>query len=253
MSKTLARKILILLVLLITGQSLVAQENKQGLKFSGTILDGETADPLAGVHILSLGHTGTVTDLDGNFTLQVSKGDTVRISHVGYNVYLVPIPDRINDELNLTIGLTPSLTELDNIFIYQWPATLSQFKQKVLATEIEVEEKVVIPGSYEGPPKPVEPGVGSPISFLQSKLSKKVKRRQEFLKKRLELTKNKTRLHRYSPEYVAEITGIEDELELDEFMAYCKLTDAYIARVSEYDLIITINQCYREFRSERLD
>ena len=108
---------------------------------------------------------------------------------------------------------------------------------------------MVIPGSYHGPPRPSKPGIGSPISFLQSKLSKKIRRRQEFLKKRAELENSQSARARYSAAYVHEITGIEDEKELEEFMEYCKFSDIWLADVNDYDLIVAINQCYKDFRS----
>jgi hypothetical protein len=227
-----------------------AQQADISVRMTGTILDAENGEPLPGVHLVPLGKEGTVTDLDGNFILPLTKGDTVRISHIGYNEYLVPVPSRTKNTLDLTIALTPSVTELDEILIYQWPATLSQFKQRVLATKAEEDEKIIIPGSYEGLPKPIKPGVGSPVSFLQSKLSKKIRRRQEFLRKRFDIERTKSAKGRYNQKYVAEITGITDEQELEKFMNYCKLTDAYLARVGDYDLIVTINQCFRDFRSE---
>ena len=236
-----------LVISLMEVSTLISQDQDSRIKLTGNVLDAENKDPLAGVHLVTFDQ-GTTTDLDGNFTLMVSNADTVLISHVGYNDYLIPIPDQAQGEIRFTVALTPSQMELDEVYIYQWPATLSQFKQKVLATEVEDEEIVVIPGSHQGTPTPVAPGVGSPISFLQSKLSKKIRKRQEFLKKRLELERTQPARSRYNPEFVAEITGIEDEDELEEFMAYCVISDGYLTRVSDYDLIVTINQCYKNFQ-----
>ena len=243
-------RFLFFLLFSLSGSGLLAQQGNNTIELNGTIVDAENGAQLTGVHIVSNNFAATTTDIDGNFNLITGPGDTLLISHVGYNEYLVPIPEYAPDTMELKIGLTASLTELDEVVIYQWPATLSQLKQKILELEVE-DEGVDIPGSYEGPPKPVTPGLGSPISFLQSKLSKKIRRRQEFLKKRQELEANQQALSRYNPQYVKEITGIESQQELDEFMTYFKLTDRFIAEVSEYDLIVAINQCYRDFKSER--
>lgn len=238
------------LVLTLSGSWIFAQQTDNPLTLSGTIVDAENGNPLSGVHIM-LNHVGTTSDIDGNFNLELVPGDTVQISHVGYTEYLVPIPKSATKALQLTIGLTPSLTELDEVVIYQWPATLKQLKQKILAIQLEEEDKIVVPGTYQGTPRPVQPGIGSPISFLQSRFSKKMRRRQEFLKKRQQFESDKPALSRYNPEFVKEVTGIEDTQELDEFMTYCKLSDTFIAEVSDYDLIIAINNCFRNFRSER--
>jgi hypothetical protein len=246
-----ARQFFIFLVFTLSGSWIYAQQGNNTLTFTGTIVDAENGNPLSGVHIISTNHAGTTSDIDGNFNLELISGDTVQISHVGYTEYLVPIPDSAQQTIHLTIGLNPSLTELDEIVIHQWPATVKQLKQMILAAEVGEEEQVIIPGSYQGPPKPVQPGIGSPISFLQSKFSKKMRRRQEFLEKRQQLESDHHALRRYSPEFVKEVTGIEDKQELDEFMTFCKLSDVFIAEVSDYDLIVAINQCYKDFKTER--
>lgn len=58
----------------------------------GRVMDSKLKEPLMGVSILEIGTSnGTVTDLDGNFTLSVPKGVVLRISYVGYLVQEVPI------------------------------------------------------------------------------------------------------------------------------------------------------------------
>ncbi len=50
----------------------------------GTIVDSK-GEPLIGVSILEVGTTnGTITDIDGKFTLQVASGATLEISYIGY-------------------------------------------------------------------------------------------------------------------------------------------------------------------------
>jgi hypothetical protein len=245
------KQFIILLVFCLSSILILSQDTEGPVRLSGTILDAESGNALAGVHIISQRNAGTTTDLDGNFVMELSKGDTVLITHVGYNDYLVPVPQNSQDELHLTIGLTSSLTELDEVVIYRWPATVSEFKQRILAMEVEEEDRVIIPGSYHGPPKPVNPGLGSPISFLQSKLSKRIRKRREFLKKRLEIESNQRARSRYNTEYVKEVTGIQGNRELDEFMEYCKFTDLFLSDVNDYDLIVAINKCYKDFKTER--
>lgn len=54
------------------------------IKLSGTVKD-MMGEPLIGVSILVKGTTnGTVTDLDGKFSLQVAKGAVIEISYIGY-------------------------------------------------------------------------------------------------------------------------------------------------------------------------
>lgn len=51
---------------------------------TGQVVDAK-GEPLIGVSILEVGTTnGTITDIDGNFTLSVNEGATLEISYIGY-------------------------------------------------------------------------------------------------------------------------------------------------------------------------
>ena len=53
---------------------------------TGTIKDSETGDPLIGANVVIKGTaTGTVTDFNGNFSLQVNEGDLLVVSYTGYD------------------------------------------------------------------------------------------------------------------------------------------------------------------------
>ena len=52
--------------------------------FKGTVVD-ESGDPLIGASVKVVGaSTGTITDIEGNFVIEVPAGKTIEISYVGY-------------------------------------------------------------------------------------------------------------------------------------------------------------------------
>ena len=60
-----------------------AQDN--GAVLSGTIIDSKTDEPLIGASVLIKGTTtGSITDLDGNFSIKVEDGMNLVISCIGY-------------------------------------------------------------------------------------------------------------------------------------------------------------------------
>ncbi len=75
----------------------------QSLTVSGTVTDELSGDTLLGVNIMIVGtSSGTVTDLDGNYTLTVPGPDTeLRFSYIGYETLVVSVDGRttINIEL----------------------------------------------------------------------------------------------------------------------------------------------------------
>lgn len=60
-------------------------QTPQNQQVTGRVLDA-AGEPLIGVSIVEKGNksNGTVTDIDGNFSLRVSKSQTVVVSYVGY-------------------------------------------------------------------------------------------------------------------------------------------------------------------------
>ena len=75
----------VLLLFLVLSISNTAWAQNQTVK--GRVMDSKLKEPLMGGSILEIGTSnGTVTDLDGNFTLSVPKGVVLRISYVGYLV-----------------------------------------------------------------------------------------------------------------------------------------------------------------------
>ena len=59
-------------------------QNARVIQAQGTVKDGN-GDPLIGVNVKVKGAaTGTITDIDGKFTLSVREGEVVEFSYVGY-------------------------------------------------------------------------------------------------------------------------------------------------------------------------
>ena len=63
---------------------------------SGTVVDAANGEPIIGASILEMGTTnGTITDWDGNFTLNVKPGAKLQISYMGYKTQELPAAARM--------------------------------------------------------------------------------------------------------------------------------------------------------------
>ena len=62
----------------------IVQAYSQSFTISGTIIDGESNEPLIGAGILVKGAgRGTITNIDGKYSLEVKRGETLVFSFVG--------------------------------------------------------------------------------------------------------------------------------------------------------------------------
>ena len=60
------------------------QTAQQAKTVTGTVVD-ESGIPIIGANILEKGTTnGVITDIDGNFSLNVSEGAVITVSYIGY-------------------------------------------------------------------------------------------------------------------------------------------------------------------------
>lgn len=79
----------------------------------GQVLD-ERGDPIPGASILKVGtSTGTVTDLDGNFTLAAVPGDQLRISFIGYQTQTITV----GSQAQITIRLGDEISSLNEVIV----------------------------------------------------------------------------------------------------------------------------------------
>jgi hypothetical protein len=77
---------------------------------SGTVLDGNS-DPLIGVNILVKGTgRGTVTDVDGKYSLQASRGEVLVFSIIGFTSQEITIAD--NNVINVLLVEGSALEEV---------------------------------------------------------------------------------------------------------------------------------------------
>ena len=73
-------------------------------KLSGTVVDA-TGEPVIGASVIVKGTSnGTVTDLDGNYTVQnVPEGATLVFSYVGYRTQIIPVAGKSQISVTLLV------------------------------------------------------------------------------------------------------------------------------------------------------
>lgn len=87
---------------------------QQAIKVQGKVVDATTLETIIGANILIKGTTiGTITDIDGKFTLEASIGSSLSVTYLGY------IPQEVKVETNrpLTIAIKENAEELAEVVI----------------------------------------------------------------------------------------------------------------------------------------
>lgn len=86
----------------------------QTLRVTGKVTDGESGQPLIGVNVVIVGTTqGTITDLEGNYSLDVDENDKLNFSFIGYITQEVAL----NDRSVINISLVADMKQLEEIVV----------------------------------------------------------------------------------------------------------------------------------------
>lgn len=90
--------------------SAVTQQTK---KITGVVVD-ETGLPVIGANVIEKGTTnGVITDLDGNFSLEVPDGAIIEISYIGYTAQEIPV----KGQTNFNIKLAEDTQKIDEVVV----------------------------------------------------------------------------------------------------------------------------------------
>lgn len=111
-----------------TGTMIAAQQTKS---ISGTIVDSNGI-PVIGANVLVKGTTnGTITDIDGNFTLTVPAGAILQISFIGYNTQEVTV----GEQTSFNVVLKEDTETLEEVVVVGYGV---QKKKLVTGATVEV-------------------------------------------------------------------------------------------------------------------
>ncbi|MBU2952037.1 TonB-dependent receptor [Tamlana agarivorans] len=106
---------LTLMLMMIFNISLFAQD---GYQLSGTVTD-ESNTPIPGINvIIAKTTTGTATDFDGGFTLNVKPGDVLQFSYIGYVKQSVTI----SNQKSLNIVMVEDASQLEEVVVVGYGA-----------------------------------------------------------------------------------------------------------------------------------
>jgi TonB-dependent SusC/RagA subfamily outer membrane receptor len=120
-----------LILSLLVGNIAMAQQSV----LTGKVTDSSSGESLPGVSIVVKGTTyGTVTDMDGNFTLQTSQGATLVFSFVGYKTQEIVS----QGQQNLTVSLVEDTEQLDEVVVVGYGV---QKKREITGSIAKIDSK----------------------------------------------------------------------------------------------------------------
>lgn len=120
-----------------TSPSPIRQEIRQSsVRITGTVVDVQ-GEPIIGASVVEKGtsNNGVITDVDGNFVLNVSPGSTLQISYVGYGTQEIVI----GSQRSFNIVMKEDTELLDEVVVMAYNTTVKR-KLTNAVTTVDTEQ-----------------------------------------------------------------------------------------------------------------
>lgn len=130
-------KISFLILLSLVCSQAFAQDSLNVVQFSGKITDKNGAKLLYTNVAVKGTSRGTISDIDGFFSLPVRESETVLFSRIGYELFEYKVPENIKGNLfSHDIVMTKDTLFLPEALIFPWPDK-DFFEIEFLALEVQ--------------------------------------------------------------------------------------------------------------------
>lgn len=136
------KKLLFVFIGFLVALSVTAQTRT----ISGKVVDA-ASEPVIGASVVEVGvpGNGTITDIDGAFSLRVKAGAQLTVSYIGYATQQI----KIGESNSITVVLVEDTKTLDEVVVTGYGGT--QLRSKVTNSISKVKEDMLSTGLYSNP------------------------------------------------------------------------------------------------------
>ena len=200
-----------------------------------------SAVPYANI-ILHRTHSGTITNGEGYFSLELLNIDSLEVTSVGYERTILKIPSYYTGYEVLTYYMKPVMYNVGEVTVEGEAQKLDYFDHG---------QPTVIPPELRGDAynekPPLLAAFFTPMSYWQYHLSKREKRKRA-TREAMAIQKNwEMHSRNYNKEMVMKLTGL-NEAYADTFMVWFNAQDVLPYTASEYQVRASIVEYFQVFK-----
>ena len=181
------------------------------------MLDQSDVQPMSDVHVFNKNtNIVTITAKNGSFSIMGTKGDSIRISCIGYATYNTAITDSTDKPV---IFLKPVAYDLGGVVIL--PDTLKLSGIAAVIRQAQEGNSSLRPSWGFGPV------IGGPVTLLYNAFSKTAKQERVYRAKVMGTDDDIVIGNKFNGDIVKDLTGLQGD-ELINFMAWCGFSRKYL-------------------------
>lgn len=191
-------------------------------------------------------HSGTTTNADGYFTIEMLNIDSLIVTSIGFEQKKIKVPANYSGYNTLVFIMLPSNYAVGEVLVEGEKPKVDLGIGTGKPTDISPELR----GDAFNEAPPILAAFFNPVSYWQYYLSKKEKRKRE-VRKEMTIQKNwEMHSQNYNKEKVMMLTGMKD-LEADSFMVWFNGQDVLPYLSSEYQVRASIIEFFHYYKIEK--
>ncbi len=202
----------------------------------GHVLDEDTTKVLPFAYVINKNTSfGTVTDVNGFFSIKAHQEDTLIFSYTGYVKQYIPVTF-FNKQKKVVLKKNTFLLKQVNVQVLKYENYEKDYMKRVI----------------EKSQMPVIDVISSPITALYMQFSKKGRELQRLSKIFEEIFIKEQVEKKLNPQILYQLTG-DANIDLEALRKFCGfyLSDYYILNHDGYDLYSRVLECYYRYKFEK--
>lgn len=191
-------------------------------------------------------HSGTITNAEGFFNLEMLNIDSLIVTSVGYEKTVFKVPENYNGYGTVTFVMKPVNYGIGQVDVKgkkkEYDLGIGQGKPVDIAPELRGD-------AYNEKP-PIIAALFNPVSFLQYYLSGSEKEKRE-VREAMALERNwKMHAENYNKQVVMTLTGL-NEAEADSFMVWFNAQNVLPYTATEYEVRASIVSYFEQYKKQK--
>lgn len=250
------RYFVVFFLFIFAGTTVFSQETTVIQKVFGTIVNDNTKLPLSNVNIININKVrGTVSDLKGNFEIEVGVTDTLHLSLIGFKSIKIRVTNDWVKNKTTKIQMTESAIALEEVIVRPYDLTgYLEIDSKLIPTKenyrysISGLEQGYEAGEYSpGAFSKVMGSIFNPADMLYNFFGKKPKELKRLKSLKKDETVRNLLASKFDRETISVLLGI-DKNEIPEILERCNYSESFIRTANDLQIMDAISECYEEYK-----
>lgn len=224
---------------------LVSQYSNAQTKFEGFVRN-EVGEFIPDVYVVNMRtEMHAMTNERGFFTLDAEAGDSIVFSHLAYAFTFEIMPSEMDELLVRIVEMEPRNYLIDEVSVNTYKYETNRPRRMPLEEpNIPDEEQINYPADM------AQPGIASPVDLLYYYFGSRPRQLRELRKLQAENAYRQQLREGNNREILMQITGLSAQ-ELEAFAWSCKFRNQPISTYNDYDLLVSLLNCYQSYLKEQ--